>query len=177
MTTTADLSFPVGPFNPVLPATPQVRAAALDEIASLPARMRAAVSGLTAVQLDTPYRPGGWTVRQLVHHVADSHMNAYIRFKLALAEETPTVKPYDQEVWAAMADSRMEPEVSLAILDGVHARWAALYRALSEQQFSRTFLHPELAEPQSLDRQVQHYAWHGRHHLAHVTALRLRQGW
>jgi hypothetical protein len=177
MTTTSDLSFPVGVFTAVLPATPQVRAAALEHIASLPSRMRAAVGGLSEAQLDTPYRPGGWSVRQLVHHVADSHMNAYIRFKLALAENTPTIKPYDQEVWAAMPDSRLPPEVSLAIIDGVHARWTELIRALSDEQFRRTFLHPELPEEQSLDRQVQHYGWHSRHHLTHITELRRRQGW
>jgi hypothetical protein len=177
MTTDADLSFPVGRFTAVMPATTQVRAAGLDDIATLPALLRAAVNGLTAAQLDTPYRPGGWTVRQVVHHVADSHVNAYVRFKLALAEESPTIKPYDQDVWAGMPDSRMPPDVSLAIVDGVHGRWAELIRGLTEAQFARTFVHPELGEAQSLDRQVQLYAWPGRHHVAHVAALRQRQGW
>jgi hypothetical protein len=170
-------SFPIGVFTPVLPASAAVRQAATEDIALLPARLRAAVAGLGDTQLDTPYRQGGWTVRQLVHHVADSHINAYIRFKLALAEDAPTIKPYDQEVWAVMADGRLPPDPSLGIVDGVHARWTALIRGLREEQFARTFFHPELGAAQSLDRQVQHYAWHGRHHVAHVTRLRERQGW
>jgi hypothetical protein len=177
MATTSDLSFPVGVFTAVLPGTPQARAAALDDLTTLPSRMRTAVTGLSEAQLDTRYRPGGWSVRQVVHHVADSHMNAYVRFKLALAEDRPTIKPYDQEVWAAMSDSRMPPEVSLGIIEGVHARWTELIRALSDEQFRRTFIHPELPEEQSLDRQLQHYGWHSRHHLAHITELRRRQRW
>jgi hypothetical protein len=177
MATIEDLSYPVGRFIAVLPGTTEARAAALEDIASFPGRMRTAVVGLTERQLDTAYRPGGWTVRQVVHHVADSHMNAYSRFKLALSAERPTVMAYDQDAWAAMPDSRMAPELSLGILDGVHARWAELIRALPPQDFERTFVHPEYAEDQSLDRQVQHYAWHCRHHLGHVTALRQRQGW
>jgi hypothetical protein len=175
--TLSEASFPVGLFTPVLPATAEVRDAAVEDIAALPAHLRAAVRGLDDRQLDTPYRDGGWSVRQVVHHVADSHMNAYIRFKLALAEELPTIKPYDQDVWAAMADSRLPIEPSLLIVDGVHARWTALLRQSSEAQFSRGFFHPELGAAQSLDRQVQQYGWHSRHHLAHITRLRQRQGW
>ncbi len=178
MTTTADdLRYPVGRFEPVLPATPGIRAAAIDDIAVLPARMRTAVEGLSDTRLDTTYRPGGWTVRQVVHHVADSHMNGYVRVKLALTEEGPTIKPYDENAWAVLADMRMPVDVSLGLLEALHERWAAVYRSLSPDQFARTFLHPELTGAQSLDRQLQSYAWHSRHHVAHITALRRREGW
>ncbi len=171
-----DLRFPVGKavYDPA--PTPQKMAAWIKEIADLPANLRAAVSGLTAAQLDTPYREGGWTVRQVVHHVADSHMNSFIRFKLALTESTPQIKPYDQDAWAATADVGVDIESSLALLDGLHARWAALLRSLTPPQLERTFLHPE-SGVQKLDRTVQTYAWHCRHHVAHITSLRKRSGW
>jgi len=152
-----------------------MRGPAVAVIAELPTRLRAAVAGLTDAQLDTPYRPGGWTVRQVVHHVADSHLNAYIRLKFALTEEKPAIKPYDQDAWAGLADSRLPVEMSLATLDGVHARWTGLYRSLTDEQFGRTFRHPEIGTV-TLDRQLQMYAWHGRHHVAHITALREREG-
>jgi hypothetical protein len=145
-------------------------------IAELPMRMRAAVAGLTDAQLETPYRPGGWTVRQVVHHVADSHLHAYIRLKFALTEEQPTIKPYDQDAWAALPDCRLPIEASLALLDGVHARWAALYRSLAPEQFERVFHHPETGLV-TVDGQLQLYAWHSRHHVAHITSLRAREGW
>lgn len=173
---TPDLRYPVGAFDFAAPVTSNMRAPAIDALAALPARMRAAVAGLTDAQLDTPYRPGGWTVRQLVHHVADSHMNAYIRTKLALTETEPTIKPYDGDTWAPLPDSRLLVDVSLAILDGVHARWAAVWRSLAPAQFGRVFHHPELGTV-TLDLQLQHYAWHCRHHVAHVTSLREREGW
>ena len=174
MGTEADLSFPIGRFEPPTAATPDMRTEAIDAIAALPRHMRAAVEGLSDAQLDSPYRPGGWTVRQLVHHVADSHMNAYLRLKLALTEENPTIKPYDQDRSATLADSRLPVDASLALLDGLHRRWAELWRSLPPDQFSRTFYHPEIG-PVVLETHLQMYAWHSRHHVAHITAMRLRQ--
>jgi hypothetical protein len=171
-----DLRYPIGPFDDRAAITADMRESAVTTIAELPSRMRAAIAGLSDSQLDTPYRPDGWTVRQLVHHVADSHINAYVRTKLGLTEKEPTVKPYDQELWVPLSDSRLPVDVSLWILDGLHARWAELWRSLSPQQFARIFMHPELGTV-TLDSQLQMYAWHSRHHVAHVTALRLREGW
>jgi uncharacterized damage-inducible protein DinB len=149
----------------------------LRQIAEAPARFREAVRNLDDAQLDTPYRPGGWTVRQVVHHVADSHMNAYIRFRLALTEDEPAIKPYDQAAWAELADARTLPvETSLSLLDGLHARWVALAASLPEAAFSRAFFHPERGRV-PLGANLAMYAWHGRHHAAHITALRERMGW
>ncbi len=174
----ADLRYPIGRFTPIAPATDTIRRAALDDLAALPARMRAAVAGLTDAQLDTPYRPDGWTVRQVVHHVPDSHMNAYSRVKMALTEETPTIKPYDEAAWARLADSGMPIDISLALLDSIHARWVALYRAMTPEDFARTFRHPEYPDATlTLDWLLQQYAWHSRHHVAHITSLRAREGW
>ena len=173
---TADLRYPVGRFDWSAAVAPGMRQPAIAVIAGLPAKMRDAVNDLSASQLETPYRPGGWTVRQVVHHVADSHLNGYVRTKVALTEEQPAIKPYDQDAWAALADSRLPIDLSLGILDGLHARWAALWDALDERQFSRTFLHPEIGSV-TLDQQLQGYAWHSRHHLAHVTGLLIREGW
>jgi hypothetical protein len=139
--------------------------------------MREAVDGLTESQLDTPYRPGGWTVRQVVHHVADSHMNAYMRLKLALTEESPIIKPYDENSWSTLADMRLPIGISLSLLDALHARWTAVYAGMQAEQFARTFYHPEMRETQTLDRQLVVYSWHSRHHVAHITALRQREGW
>jgi hypothetical protein len=174
---THDPRYPIGPFVPVPALTEEGRRAAIEDIAALPRLLRDAVSGLSEAQLDTPYRDGGWTVRQLVHHLADSHVNAYIRLKLALTEDAPTITPYSQDAWAALADSRLPVEVSLGMLASLHARWAALYHALDGAAFARTFRHPELAGPVALDRQLESYAWHSRHHVAHITALRRRQAW
>lgn len=172
-----DLRYPVGRFTPVADGTPAVREAGIEEIAALPVRMRDAVSGLDERQLDTPYREGGWTVRQVVHHLADSHMNGFIRVKLALTEDTPTIKPYDENAWSGLADMRLPIDISLRLLDALHARWVAVYRAMSPRDFARTFFHPEHGEHLTLDRHVQSYAWHSRHHVAHITALRRRMGW
>lgn len=162
----------------VASSTDEMRSAALEHIAALPARMREAVDGLTDAQLDTPYRPGGWTVRQVVHHVPDSHMHAYIRLKLALTEDTPTIKPYDEKTWAELADSRLPIENSLGLLDAVHARWVTLFRAMKPADFARTFHHPEYPDgPRTLDWLHQAYAWHSRHHVAHINSLRQREGW
>jgi uncharacterized damage-inducible protein DinB len=140
--------------------------------------LRAAVEDLGAKQIETPYRPGGWTVRQLVHHVADSHMNALIRLKLALTEDAPTIKPYDENAWAQLADARLPIEVSLGLLDGIHARWVSLCDAMTPQDLARTFRHPEHPDgPRTLDWLLQQYAWHSRHHVAHITSLRAREGW
>ena len=172
----SDFRYPLGPLDLTFTITPALRASAIDDIAALPERFRAAVAGLTDAQLDTPYRDGGWTLRQLVHHVADSHMNGYIRLKLGLTESQPMIKPYDQARWAELPDSRLPVAVSLDILDNVHARWTVLWRAMDPVAFERTFLHPELG-PLTLDRHLQIYAWHSRHHTAHATALRAANGW
>ena len=177
MTTETDsLRYPVGRFTAV-PSTPDVRRASLEDVAALPGRMREAVRGLSESQLGRPYRDGGWTVRQVIHHVADSHMHGFMRLKLALTEDGPTIKPYDQEAFATLADSRLPIEVSLLLLDGIHERWMAVYRSMADVDFARRFHHPEFDEPFTLDRHLQLYAWHGRHHVGHITALRQRQGW
>ena len=157
-------------------ATPELRQAAIEEIASTPAKMRAAVAGLNDAQLDTPYREGGWTVRQVVHHVPDSHLNAFVRLKLALTEEKPTIKAYNEAAWAELADAKLPIEVSQALLDSVHARWDALWRSMKPEHFSRVLVHPDLGE-RTVDWLVFVYAWHGKHHVAHITALRERSGW
>jgi hypothetical protein len=174
---TESLRYPVGRFEPVLPSTSELRAVAIDAIARLPAAMRDAVSGLNERQLDTPYRPGGWTVRQVVHHVADSHMNGFIRVKLALTEDSPTIKPYDENAWATLADVRLPVRVSLELLDGIHTRWVAVCRAMTADQFTRSFVHPEHGMRMTLDYHLQNYAWHSRHHVSHITELRRREGW
>jgi len=173
---TEDPRYPIGKFVHDKEPTPEKRAAWTKDIAELPRHLRAAVAGLTAAQLDTPYREGGWTVRQLVHHVADSHMNAFIRFKLALTEESPRIKPYDQKAWAMTADAAGDIETSLTLLEGLHARWSALIAALTPEQLERQLLNPE-SGMQKLDRTFQTYAWHSRHHVAHITRLRERRGW
>jgi uncharacterized damage-inducible protein DinB len=173
----ADLRYPIGRAERTLSLTPQERRAAIDAIAAAPAALRAAVKGLTDGQLDTPYRPDGWTVRQLVHHVADSHMNAYTRFRLALTENNPTIKPYDEASWAELPDSRSLPiGVSLDLLDGIHERLVHLLRATEEADFQRTLHHPENGS-MTVDSLLTMYAWHGRHHTAHVTSLRERMKW
>jgi hypothetical protein len=172
-----DLSYPIGRFAFSGDSTAEQRSVFIDRIEATPARLREAVKGLTAEQLDTPYRPGGWTVRQVVHHVPDSHINSYCRFRLALTEDTPSVKGYDQELWAQLYDAREAPvEVSLALLAALHHRWVLMLRSLRPEDFARTFLHSELG-PVTLDRNVALYAWHGDHHVAHITSLRARMGW
>ena len=140
--------------------------------------MRTLVDGLSGVDLERRYRAGGWTIRQVVHHVADSHMNGFTRIKLALTEDTPTIKPYDEKAFAGLGDMRLPIDISLDLLTALHARWIAVYAEMSDQQFQRTFVHPDYPDPpQTLDRHAQMYAWHSRHHVAHITALRARQGW
>jgi hypothetical protein len=156
---------------------PGVRAAQIQTVRLLPERLRAAVAGLDDAQLDTPYREGGWTVRQVVHHLADSHAVAYIRCKHALTEDWPTLRPYDEAAWAELADSRLLPiGVSLAIIEGLHARWVALLESLSEEDFQKGYNHPQRGR-EILARSLAIYDWHSRHHTAHITGLRARQGW
>jgi uncharacterized damage-inducible protein DinB len=172
-----DPRFPIGAFAHDKEPTPEKRAGWIRDIAAVPAALRRAVAGLSGAQLDTPYREGGWTVRQVVHHIADSHMNSFVRFKLALTENLPTIKPYDQNAWAATGDVKgMDIAASLSLVDGLHARWAALLSSLKASDFGRTFMHPE-SGPNTLDRTLQLYAWHGKHHVAHITTLRDRMGW
>ena len=172
-----DLQYPVGKFKLGGAITDEQRKQLIDQIHQAPAQLRQAVAGLAREQIDTPYRPGGWTVRQVVHHLADSHMNAYIRFRLALTEDEPTIKPYDQERWAALEDARTAPtELSLSLLESLHRRFVLLARSLGAEDFARTFRHPEMGVV-TLDKLLGMYAWHGRHHIAHITSLRDRMGW
>jgi hypothetical protein len=171
-----DARYPIGRFTPS-PGDAAALRRAIEDIRALPRRMREAVAALSDAQLDTPYRDGGWSVRQVVHHVADSHMNGLVRLKLALTEESPTIKPYDENRFALLPDMRLPIAVSLDLLDGVHARWAAVYDGMGEGQFARTFYHPEQQRSFTLDGHAQNYGWHSRHHVAHITELRRRQGW
>ena len=172
-----DLRYPVGPFEFTGPLTPQQREECINQIAATPERMRVAVAGLSEEQLDTAYRSGGWTVRQVVHHVPDSHLNSYCRFKLALTENHPTIRAYDENLWANLEDARTAPvDMSLDLLESLHRRWVLFLRSFKETDFSRTFNHPELGSV-SVDKNIALYAWHGRHHVAHITALRERMRW
>jgi len=174
--TEADLRYPIGKHVPVTSLTPAERAACIAQIAAVPENFRRAVAGLTDAQLDTPYRPGGWTVRQLAHHVPDSHMNAYIRFKLGLTEDTPAIKTYEEKDWAKTPETAAPIAMSLDLLTALHVRWVTLLRGMPAANFGRTIKHPDWGTP-SLDALLAMYAWHGRHHTAHVTALRQRMGW
>ena len=168
-----DLSYPIGRFKP----GGQSRKRILLDISETPGRLRDAIEGLTEAQQDTPYRPGGWTVRQVVHHLADSHMHSYIRMRFALTQNEPTIMPYDENIWAGLIDARSGPvESSLLLLEGLHARWVQLLESLSEADWKRNFIHPERGTL-SLDVNAAIYAWHGRHHVAHITALRERNSW
>jgi uncharacterized damage-inducible protein DinB len=174
---TTDLRYPIGKARMEARLDEGARREMIDQIEETPARLRAAVAGLTPEQLDTPYRPGGWTVRQVVHHVPDSHLNAYVRFKLGLTEQEPAVKTYEEALWAELPDTRTVPvEVSLDLLENLHRRWVALLRSLPATDYERSVLHPSLGVL-SLDQLLGMYAWHGRHHTAHVTSLRERMGW
>ena len=172
-----DPRYPIGKFHFEGPYSEDQRKALIGDIERAPAALRAAVSGLSPQQLDTPYRDGGWTVRQVIHHLPDSHMNAYVRWKLALTEDGPTIKPYAEDRWAQLADTQSTPvEVSLTLLDALHTRWVQLLRSLTPEDWNRQFRHPELG-PVSLEKNLGIYAWHGKHHVAHVTELRKRMGW
>jgi uncharacterized damage-inducible protein DinB len=181
MTTTVqeiDLRYPVGKFDWDAPISEADRPRLIAEIAETPGALRSAVAGLSRDQLETRYRPGGWTVKQVVHHVPDSHMNAYIRFKLGLTEDEPTIKPYDEAAWAELPDSQKVPiDVSLDLLDSVHVRWVTLLRSMDAADFRRAVRHPEYDRLITLGQLLALYAWHGRHHVAHIVALRKRKGW
>lgn len=176
MSLAADLRYPIGKFQQPdrLLTGDEIRSHVL-VLSGAPGEFREAVRGLTDAQLDTPYRPGGWSVRQVVHHLADSHMNAYARVKLALTEPSPTIKPYDEAAWAALADSKLPVEVSLLLLDGLHRRWVSLLDSLQPADWERTFVHPEHGRAMRIDEATAMYSWHCRHHTAHISSLRDRQ--
>lgn len=172
-----DLRFPIGRFKMDEDVNEDQRPRLIDEIAETPARLRAVVSGLSPEQLDTPYRPDGWTVRQVVHHLPDSHLNSYIRFRLALTEDEPMIKPYHEDKWAELYDARTAPvELSLALLESLHERWVVLLKSLTSADWARAFKHPEMGTV-PLAKNVGLYAWHGKHHVAHIASLRERMGW
>lgn len=173
----SDLRYPIGRFTPPERVTEAGLTTWVDAIEALPGQLRAAVAGLTDRQLDTPYRPGGWTLRQTVHHLPDSHANAYVRFKLALTEDEPRITPYDEAAWAKLADTSAAPvDTSLDLLTALHVRWVAVLRAMAPDQWTRRYRHPE-SGPTRLDHAAGMYAWHGRHHLAHIERALAREGW
>lgn len=172
----ADLRYPIGPFEYADEITAGVTTAWIKEIEVLPGLLRDAVKELSDEQLDTPYRPGGWSVRQVIHHVADSHMNAYVRFKLALTEDEPVIKPYEEAKWAELPDYALPVEPSLLLIENLHQRWVTVLRELTPADLEKTFIHPESGVV-SLGRNIGIYAWHGKHHLAHITSLCSRMGW
>jgi uncharacterized damage-inducible protein DinB len=177
MTDLDDLRYPIGRFGAPASSVAGIRAAQIQTLRLLSGRLREAVAGLDDAQLDTPYREGGWTVRQVVHHVADSHANAFLRFKHALTEDWPTIKTYDEAAWAELADSKTLPiDVSLTLIEALHGRWVALLESLTEADFQKGYNHPERGR-QNLAKALAMYEWHSRHHTAHITALRTRQGW
>jgi uncharacterized damage-inducible protein DinB len=171
-----DLRYPIGKFDSNIKVTPETRKNFIQTIEDLPKKIRDAVKNLSDEKLDTPYRPEGWTVRQLVHHVADSHLNSICRFKLALTEEVPTIRPYYEDRWANLADAQLPIEDSLKIIEGVHSRWAALLNSMSDEDFQRKLNHPESGE-WTLEKFLALYDWHSKHHTAHITSLRERNGW
>jgi uncharacterized damage-inducible protein DinB len=172
-----DLRYPVGAYRKPAAIGPAEREEYIGEIAETPGRLRAALMGLTDAQLDTVYREGGWTVRQVVHHIPDSHANAYVRFKLALTEDEPLIRTYEESLWAELPEARSAPVgMSLALLDAIHFRWVACMRSIPAASFDRRYRHPDTG-PVSLNEQLALYAWHGRHHIAQITALRRRMGW
>jgi hypothetical protein len=172
------LKFPIGKYRKAEALSSEIISHDINEIAAFPARLREVVEHLNEEQLNTPYRPEGWSIRQVVHHCADSHMNSFIRFKLALTEEEPIIKPYHEERWAELPDSKTMPiEPSLILLQGLHERWVALLQSLSESDLKKTFLHPEHGKSFRIDENIGIYAWHGNHHLAHITSLKSRMQW
>ena len=172
------LRYPIGQFTYGGLQTAEQRRGCVERIAAAPALVRRAVAGLTEAQLDTPYREGGWTARQVVHHLPDSHLNAYTRFRLALTEPTPTIRPYFEHLWAELPDARTAPiELSLTLLEALHRRWVLLLRGLGPAQWEARYLHPEHGREWTLDEALAMYAWHGEHHAAHITTLRTRKGW
>jgi hypothetical protein len=176
--TLEQLKFPVGKFQAPEIFTTDLLQQNMQELATLPQKLKDAVAGWSEEQLDTPYRPGGWTIRQVIHHLADSHMNGLSRIKLALTEENPTVKPYHEDLWAELADSKLMPvEPALQIIEGVHAKWVMLLQHIHGEQWQRVFTHPQHGKTFTIAYQTAMYAWHGKHHLAHITQLKSRMGW
>lgn len=171
-----DLRYPIGEFDASIEVTPELRKEMIQTIADLPKRISEAIEGLTDEQLDTRYRPEGWTVRQTVHHVADSHINSLCRFKLAMTEENPTIRPYFEDLWAELADSKLPIDVSLKIIEGIHLRWVTLLNSLTDEDFQRKLKHPDSGE-WTVAKFLALYAWHSKHHTAHITKLRERSGW
>lgn len=170
-----DIRYPIGQFEWEGHSSPEHRTRWIREITGMPEKLRVALEGLTKEQLNLAYRDGGWTLLQVVHHLADSHMNSYIRYKLALTEDNPTIKPYNEQLWAALPDSmNVDAEVSLALIEGVHARWVALLNNMDDEDYLRTFYHPENQRKTSLEYATGMYAWHGNHHIAHITSARER---
>jgi uncharacterized damage-inducible protein DinB len=174
--TLADPSYPIGKFQRPEIITPEEKLNAIATLAELPEQLRNAVEGLNSAQLNTPYREGGWTVRQLVHHIADSHMNAFVRIRLALTENWPTIKPYNEQSWATLHDSAAPVEWSLELVESLHARWVMLLQSLNDDQWKRGYRHPESGES-TVELATLMYAWHSRHHVAHITHLRASEGW
>ncbi|MBK7344957.1 MAG: putative metal-dependent hydrolase [Saprospiraceae bacterium] len=172
------LKYPIGRFRQPVPITAEFRQQAINELAAFPKRLRNAVHGLSDEQLDTPYRPEGWTIRQVVHHCSDSHMNALIRIKLALTEDQPVIKPYMEALWALLPDSAVMPvDAAIVLIEGLHARWTFLLERLTTQDLERTYIHPDHGDPVTVDEAICQYAWHANHHLAHITSLIQREGW
>lgn len=171
-----DLRFPIGKYEKGKPISSEQRKQLISEVAELPKKLREAVENLTDEQLDTAYRPDGWTIRQVVHHVGDSHMNSFIRFKLALSEENPTIRPYEEDLWAQTAEYKLPVEVSLKLIDSVHERWTTLLESMSDEDFARTLNHPATGA-WTLEDSLGLYSWHGKHHTAHVNNLKQRNGW
>lgn len=172
-----DNQYPIGPFKAPSTYSASTLAEFIQQIERLPQQVSAAVKGLSPDQLDTPYRDGGWTVRQVVHHLPDSHLNAYVRMKWTLTESTPLIKAYNEKAWAETEEVKLDPEVSLALLQALHTKWVALMRSLSPTDLKKEFTHPETNTYQSLERMIALYAWHGNHHLAHINTLKENRGW
>jgi uncharacterized damage-inducible protein DinB len=171
-----DLSYPIGKYDKDTKITPEQRKQFITDIADLPKTLHEAVKNLNEEQLDTPYRPRGWTVRQVVHHVGDSHLNSFIRFKLALTEDNPTIRPYAEDLWAKTAEYKMLVEVSLSLVDSIHQRWVSLLESMSNEDFARPLNHPETGV-WTLENLLGMYVWHGKHHTAHINNLKSRNNW
>jgi DinB superfamily len=175
---TEQLRYPIGKFSAPESISPAILKSWIEDIKNLPTQIRVATTNLSDMQLDTAYRPDGWTVRQVVHHVADSHMNSYIRFKLALTENNPTIKPYEEGDWALLSDGKSGPiDLSIHLLESLHARWILLLHSMTDADFNKTFFHPGSQKTISLKENTGVYVWHGKHHVAHITSLRSRIGW
>ncbi|PZR40193.1 MAG: putative metal-dependent hydrolase [Azospira oryzae] len=171
------IRYPIGKFTAKESYTPEELRSFIHRIEALPAKVEQAIAGFSEAQFNTPYREGGWTVKQLLHHLPDSHMNAYIRFKWTLTEETPTIKAYDEKRWAETPDTKADPALSVALLKALHAKWISLLKEIPKEELKRQFFHPDTKKYLSIDSLMGMYAWHGDHHLAHITSLKERNGW